>query len=75
MRIVNRPSCKLNYKLSLLWSQQFANWQLSTRSIVNLVRAQIYHTKRPPYCLQHVRRGAAHRASLSVTGNIYDRPM
>jgi len=26
-----------------------ANWRLSTRSFVNLVRSQVYHTERPPY--------------------------
>ena len=25
------------------------NWRLSTRSVVNLVRLQVYHTERPPY--------------------------
>ena len=24
-------------------------WRLSTRSVVNLVRSQVYHTERPPY--------------------------
>jgi len=40
------------------------NWRLLTRSVVNLVRLQVYHTERPP-CLQHVRRDAARRADLS----------
>jgi len=26
-----------------------ANWRLSTRSVVNLARSQVYHTERPPY--------------------------
>jgi len=25
------------------------NWRLSTRSVVNLARSQVYHTERPPY--------------------------
>jgi len=25
------------------------NWRLSTRSVANLVRLQVYHTERPPY--------------------------
>ena len=42
-----------------------ANWRLSTRSVVNLARSQVYHTERPP-CLEHIRRDAACRASLSA---------
>ena len=30
---------------------QAANWRLSTRSVVNLVPSQVYHTERPPYLL------------------------
>jgi len=34
------------------------------RSVVNLVRSQVYDTERPPYLLQHVRHDAARRAGL-----------
>ena len=37
------------------------SWRLSMRSVVKLVWSQVYHTERPPLCLQHVRRDAACR--------------
>jgi len=40
------------------------NWRLSTRSVANLARTQVYHT-----CLQHVRRDAARRAGLPATAS------
>jgi len=42
------------------------NWRLSMQSIVNLSRAQVYDTERPP-CLQHVRCDVVHHAGLSAT--------
>jgi len=42
------------------------HWRLLTRSVVNSVRSQIYHTERPPYLF------AARRAGLSATAdNLY----
>ena len=35
------------------------NWRLSTRSVVSVVRSQVYQTELPRYLLQHVRRDAA----------------
>jgi len=31
------------------WGRLNANWQLSTWSVVSLVRSQVYHTEPPPY--------------------------
>jgi len=45
------------------------NWRLSTRSVVNLVRSQVYHTERPRYLLQHVCGDAARRPGLSATAD------
>ena len=42
------------------------NWRLSTRSVVNLLRSQVYDTQRPPHLFAHVRRDAARRADLSA---------
>jgi len=38
------------------------------RSVVNLVRSQVYHTERPVHliCLQHVRRDACQRQLIFV---------
>jgi len=44
-----------------------ANWRLSTWTVVNFVRSQVYHTERPPVCFQHVRHDAARRTNLSAT--------
>ena len=47
-----------------------ANWWLSTWSVVNLVRLQVYHTERPPYFLQHFLRSASpRRVGLSATAD------
>jgi len=46
------------------------NWLLTTRSAVNLVQSQVYHTECPPYCLLHAGRVAARRAGLSTTGEL-----
>ena len=47
-----------------------ANWWLSTWSVVNLVRLQVYHTERPPYFLQHfLCSAAARRVGLSATAD------
>jgi len=40
------------------------NWQLSTQSVVNLARLQVYHTDHKRICLQH--RDAARRTGLSA---------
>ena len=43
-----------------------AYWRLSTRSVVNLVWSQVYHTERPPYLSAARSRDAARRARLSA---------
>ena len=40
-----------------------ANWRLSSRSVVNLVRSQVHHSERPRYLF------AARRAGLSATAD------
>jgi len=41
------------------------NWQLLTRSVVNLVWSHVYHTEQPPYLFaSHL-----HRVGLSGTGD------
>ena len=47
------------------------NWQLSTRSVVNLARSQVYHTERPP-CRRSP--DAARCAGLSATADTWWRP-
>ena len=47
---------------------QIGNFQ--RKAIANLVRSQVYHTERPPICLQHVRRDAVHRVGLSATADL-----
>jgi len=41
-------------------------WRLSMRSVVSLVRSQVYDTQRPPHLFADVRRNAARRAGLST---------
>jgi len=42
------------------------NWRLSTRSIANLARSQVYHTERPSYLFAA---RVVHRAGLSATAD------
>ena len=49
-----------------------ANWRLSTRSVVNFARSQVYHTERPPYLFAARSPWcSAYSATLSVTAALY----